>query len=176
MKNIERKLLLLMPIFMVIFLLGVIFLSIKIIFNEKLEQPIKKEIIIQKWINNEKQFNKSANELIKNKKNIFIERENDGYIRIKQREETTQSNIETVPKNQLNDYKQTIYLMEQLNINKIQKSNEGIIFEININTHSSQIIMYAENISQVQFYNSYCTVENIKNKWYYMEERIIPEY
>lgn len=77
-------------------------------------------------------------------------------------------------KNDTNDYssyKNSIVIMEKLDISYISKNYNNISFTINSIFGLGQQIVYISNMEKYKYTNSISSIKNIKNNWYYVKTK-----
>ena len=136
---------------------------------------INKEVIIKKFEENKEKFNFCLDEL--NKENIYFKRENsndinNGKIIITIYEELGEgeTNIIDIEEKDYSKYKKTLELMEKLNIDKINKTRDNLIFQFNATLRISQnIVNLTDKEDYIYSGNKINNKEHLEDNWYYIE-------
>ncbi len=153
-----------------------IFIILNILLTLVFGRKVNKQSIINKYKNNVEAFNKSLAELTE--ENIYFNREilswGKGKIIITIHEELEDGsvNVITVNENDYNKYQETISLMETLNIKRIHKSGQNIMFQFNAMIKFSQEIVKLRD-EEYYIWSGHIIQykESLGDDWYYVECR-----
>lgn len=139
-----------------------------------LGRKTNKNTIIKKYNKNIEAFEKCIEELTENK--IYFDRENLRFgkgkiiITIHEDLEDDTVNVVTVSESEYSKYKNTINLMEKLNIDCVHKTEKNTLFQFNSMIGFSQEIVKIED----EEHYIWCSgeplyKESLGNDWYYIE-------
>lgn len=164
-----NKKLLFVPLFMIIFVILLIPLTLLIL---NVNDKISRYKVINSFKKNENLFNNSLNELLSTN-GIGFFKEQTGLIKIYYHDERRIITFDPEEDN-MDEYKQTIYLMEKLNLERIDKNDDSISFKF-----KSKFILLGQNIIYMIDKNKYISnakiryINNITGNWFYTEEEAL---
>ena len=154
------------PILLILFVLGMIYISFITIFDG-FGIPNKKHII-EKFEENEYKFEQIIIELLSQEyERVSFKKEKKEVLIIIYEKPDDNLKVIELNKDEKKQYKKTIDLMEQLNIIYISKDEGNISFTM---TKFGQKIVKIENEEIYKWGHKVVEMDKIKNNWYYTKE------